>query len=209
MKIRKDCLAPLVAIVACAGILAATGQPALAEQDLDSATRLTSWQKGAIEGAFVFNPYLRGIDVQVRVQSAHAEIAGYVESGVIRALAEQVVLSIHGIDQVINRLVVAPEKFAQNQDIPSVDTEGLNRLSNVTITNKVHSQLLANRMTRGIEIDVQTQDRVVTISGLVTSAEERELAYWVVKNTQGVTNVVDQLVVGGNEVRQAALQLAE
>ena len=167
----------------------------------------SDWQKGVIEGAFLFNGHVRSKEVKVDVSDQCATLRGYVDSELNRALAEQLALSVKGIDAVINRLVVAPEKW-QGDFQPVLDPSTQHRLSNVTITNKVRSQLLANRITSGMEIDVQTQNRVVTLSGVVNTDAEKDLTYWIAKNTQGVTTVVDKLDVMP-AAPQALVQVAE
>lgn len=170
---------------------------------------LNEWQKGIIEGAFMFNSHLRSKNVQVDVKDNCATLRGYVDSELARALAEQFALSVKGINDVVNRLVVAPEKWTEEGYLPTLDNGNLNRLSNVTITNKVRSQLLANRITSGMAIDVETQNRTVTLSGVVSTEAEKTLTYWIVKNTQGVKNVVDKLDVMPATAHQAVVQLAE
>jgi len=173
------------------------------------ATDLSQWQKGAIEGAFMFNPHLRSRNVQVEVQNNRAILRGYVDSELSRALAEQFALSVKGIDEVMNRLLVTPDLRLNESQQLGVVADDQNRLANVTITNKVLSQLLANRVTNGMEIDVETRDRTVTVSGAVNSEAEKILAYWIVKNTQGVKNVINQLEVVSELTHQAVVQLAE
>lgn len=170
---------------------------------------LQDWQKGVIEGAFLFSSHLQSQDVRVDVQGDCAILKGYVDSDLSKSLAEQLALSVKGIDQVINKLIVAPEKWRQSYPEVEMDNAGQHRLSNVTITNKVRSQLLANRVTSGMEIDVETHNRVVTVSGAVHSEAEKVLTYWIVKNTQGVKRVIDKLDVLSNTSQQAVVQLAE
>ncbi len=170
---------------------------------------LRAWQKGVIEGAFLFSSYVRSKDVRIDIQDDCAILRGYVDSDLSKSLAEQLALSVKGINQVVNKLVVAPERWGQEPHEMEVDKAGLHRLSNVTITNKVRSQLLANRVTSGMEIDVETHNRVVTVSGVVNSEAEKFLTYWLVKNTQGVKRVIDKLDVLSANRQQAVVQLAE
>lgn len=165
-----------------------------------------SWQEGVIEGALRFNPHLQVQGLQVLIDGHQADISGFVDSKLSRALAEQMTLNVRGIDAVVNRLVIAPNKF--NQTLTPTSSEH-NDLSNVTISNKVKSQLLANRLTNGMKVDVETRNRVVLITGYVNSSTEKELTYWVVKNTIGVKKVVDQLEIATDINRQARIELTE
>lgn len=171
------------------------GPAALADSDGDCTQAKSKWQSGFIAGALWYNPVIKSEGIQVQVQQDQATLSGYVDSEVTKALAEQIALGLAGIDSVLNQLQVTPNKFAQGA--PAIlDTDERHRLSNVTITNKVRSQLLANRQTSGIDIGVETKNRMVTLSGTVASDAERQLAHWVVRNTRGVKEVNNQLHVG-------------
>jgi hyperosmotically inducible protein len=67
--------------------------------------------------------------------------------------------------------------------------------SDAGITTSVKSQLAADDLVKARRIDVDTRDRVVTLSGEVRSAEEEAQALQLARNTNGVANVVDQLTV--------------
>lgn len=170
---------------------------------------LRVWQKGVIEGAFLFNPHLHAKDVRVEVQNDCAILKGYVDSNLGKSLAEQLALSVKGINQVINKLIIVPDLKSEILSDADWENGSKHRLSNVTITNKVRSQLLANRVTSGMEIDVETRNRVVTLSGAVNSEAEKVLTYWIVRNTQGVTKVIDKLSVMPSAGQQVVMQLAE
>jgi hyperosmotically inducible protein len=67
--------------------------------------------------------------------------------------------------------------------------------SDAGITTSVKSQLAADDLVQARRIDVDTQNRVVTLSGDVRSAAEEAQALRIARSTDGVTNVVDQLSV--------------
>lgn len=182
------------------------GAATLQAKDNDLANS-SEWKKGVLEGAILFNPHLRDARVSVAVDGNNVSLRGVVPTDTARELAGQIAAHVKGIRKVHNYLEVAPDKLKQIGAMSKalVDT----RLSNVTISNKVRSQLLANRRTSGINVDIETHNRVVTMSGQVKSAEEKELAYWVVKNTQGVKQVVNRLDVDEAGNRHALITLDE
>lgn len=174
-----------------------------------SAADLTTRQQGLIEGALTYHPNLVTAGIQVDVDKGHAQIKGIVDSHVGRALAEELAANVKGIRSVSNQLRIAPEYFAR-QKKETYSGEVINRrLSNVTISNKVKSQLLANRVTSGMHVEVETDNRVVTINGQVKSEAEKALTYWIVKNTQGVRTVVNNLDILTEREERAVVQVAE
>lgn len=63
------------------------------------------------------------------------------------------------------------------------------------ITTAVKSKMAADDTVKSYRIDVDTKDRVVTLSGKVDTAEARARAVEIARGTGGVRDVVDQLVV--------------
>jgi len=63
------------------------------------------------------------------------------------------------------------------------------------ITTSVKSKLVADDVVKARNIDVDTADKVVTLSGEVRSPEEEAQALQLARNTDGVANVVDRLEV--------------
>ena len=71
-----------------------------------------------------------------------------------------------------------------------------NATADAGVTAVVKTKLLADTMVRGLKIDVDTRGGVVTLSGTVRSAAERERAVAVARGTDGVKDVVDKLAIG-------------
>jgi hyperosmotically inducible periplasmic protein len=67
--------------------------------------------------------------------------------------------------------------------------------SDAGITTSVKSQLLADDQVKARRIDVDTHNRVVTLTGEVRSAEEEKRALQIARSANGVTDVVNQLKV--------------
>ena len=70
--------------------------------------------------------------------------------------------------------------------------------SDAGITTKVKAKIMADRtITNSDQIDVTTQDKVVTLSGTADSMTSKERAVTLARGTEGVTNVIDNLTVAG------------
>lgn len=68
--------------------------------------------------------------------------------------------------------------------------------SDAVITSKIESKLAANPQTNNFEIDVDTSNGRVRLSGLVETDAERREAEHLAKNTEGVRIVDNQLGIG-------------
>ncbi len=67
--------------------------------------------------------------------------------------------------------------------------------SDAGITTAVKSKLAADDTVKAYQIDVDTHDKVVTLSGDVETTPQRDHAVLIARNTKGVTNVIDNLRV--------------
>jgi hyperosmotically inducible periplasmic protein len=65
------------------------------------------------------------------------------------------------------------------------------------ITTKVKSKLAADDTVKAYQIDVDTKDKVVTLSGNVDSQAAKDQAVAIARATEGVADVVDNITVAG------------
>ena len=63
------------------------------------------------------------------------------------------------------------------------------------ITTAVKSKLAADDTVKAYQVDVDTNNKVVTLRGDVETATQKEHAVTIARNTSGVTDVIDQLRV--------------
>jgi len=168
-------------------------------------TQGTQWQQGFIEGSIRSNPHLREFEIEVVIEDDHLALEGSVDSTSARALAEQIAINVSKVARVDNRLkIVKPATLASRRESQQHEWDKT-RLANVPINNKVMSRILGHAQTRTLNIEAQTHNRVVTVRGTVNNGPEKELVYWLVKNTDGVLHVVDMVEVAGPHQIQAGL----
>jgi osmotically-inducible protein OsmY len=68
-------------------------------------------------------------------------------------------------------------------------------VDDATTTAMVKTKLLADPNVKGLKIGVETTGYVVTLTGKVGSAEQKQLAEKLAKNTGDVKSVKNQLVI--------------
>jgi hyperosmotically inducible protein len=71
------------------------------------------------------------------------------------------------------------------------------------ISSSVKSRLVADEMVKARDIDVDTRDRVVTLTGTVQSPAEENRALEIARGTNGVADVVDKMSVVSGELGAA------
>lgn len=67
--------------------------------------------------------------------------------------------------------------------------------SDAGITTAVKAKLAADDSVKAYKVDVDTQNKIVTLRGDVETPAQREHAVMIARNTKGVTDVIDQLRV--------------
>ena len=67
--------------------------------------------------------------------------------------------------------------------------------SDAGITTAVKSKMAADDTVKAYKVDVDTKNKVVTLSGEVDTQAQREQAVLIARNTKGVSDVIDQLRV--------------
>lgn len=70
-------------------------------------------------------------------------------------------------------------------------------LTDGALTAKIKSKMALDDSVQARLIDVTTRDHVVTLSGTVRSVPEHDRALQLAKETDGVTQVIDRMKVGG------------
>jgi osmotically-inducible protein OsmY len=172
------------------------------EQRADSAQGAIkdAWLDGKLESALLFNEHLNSFDIDTDVQNGVAYLRGAVESDIDRDLAGEIAESIKGVTDVENELEVDKSKAA----MASTNEESIERDSfrqsvvNATLTARVKTELLLNSNTSGLAINVDSEDGVVTLTGEVESAQERELAARIAGNADGAVTVLNRLTVASS-----------
>lgn len=167
------------------------------EQQLVSAR-----QEGSIWTAFALNRHLNPFKLSIDVKDGRATLNGSVESGVQKDLAEQVALSVEGIDSVDNRIEVDPA-------IAEGNPPGLvQRLEDATLAATVKSKLLWNSNTRGLDIQVRSENGAITLSGNAQTSAAKELAGQLAENTEGVSQVFNHLSISSADSSSSEVQTA-
>lgn len=167
------------------------------EQQLVSAR-----QEGSIWTAFALNRHLNPFKLSIDVKDGRATLNGSVESDVQKDLAEQVALSVEGIDSVDNRIEVDPA-------IAEGNPPGLvQRLEDATLAATVKSKLLWNSNTRGLDIQVRSENGAITLSGNAQTSAAKELAGQLAENTEGVSQVFNHLSISSADSSSSEVQTA-
>lgn len=145
-----------------------------------------AWIDGKAESTLLFNGNLNSFDINTDVKNGTVILTGKVNNSVDKALAEELVASLEGVEEVDNRLTVIESKSDE-------DSKMMQGLKDSKIETVVKARLLFESQVSGLDIEVEVENGEVTLSGKIASDSERDLAVAIAENTEDVTNVIDKL----------------
>jgi len=132
---------------------------------------------------------LKGSDIDVTTTNGVVTLDGTATGPKSKAAAEKVALSIDGVKSVDNRLVTpSSSKVVANTDRAVSDT---------WITTKVKSDILADSVSKGFEVNVVTTGGVVVLKGFLANQDAIDHVRDIVEKVNGVKSVdTSDLLVG-------------
>jgi osmotically-inducible protein OsmY len=154
-------------------------------------------QEGSIWTAFALNRHLSPFSLSVEVEQGTATLKGKVENEVDKALAEQIAAGTQGINKVDNQLEIDGAVASE----PGTKANMAQRFEDVTLTATIKSKLLWNSVTEALNIDVDSQQGVVTLKGQAQNPDAKLLAGSLASNTDGVTEVNNLISVSARDTQ--------
>jgi len=167
-------VAALVAVVLVAGC--STNQ-SLGTQ-LDD-TSITSRVKAKLVADSQINPFKIDVDTNEGV----VRLSGAVDQRDVRARAAELARSTDGVVRVINDIEIGDRSMGE-------------QLDDATITTKIKAKLTADPDINPFNVNVDSEDGMVTLTGRVADRERKMLAERLARETKGVRGVRNLLEVG-------------
>ncbi len=130
------------------------------------------------------DPEINPFNIDVDTLDGVVTLRGEVEKEEARAEAEKLARNTSGVLEVKNDIRVVPEEYEDDQSG-----------SDAWITTKIKSKLTVDPQLNPFNIDVDTLDGVVTLSGRVKTREARRHAEELARETKGVITVDNDLEV--------------
>ncbi len=165
----------LLSVALLASVACATNRP-VKEQIDDSV--ITS----KIEAKLGADPQVSGFNVGVDTMGGVVRLSGTVKTEEARQEAEKLARDTRGVVRVENDIEVGERTLGE-------------RLSDAGITTKIKAKLTADPEINPFNIDVDTNEGVVTLSGMVASEANKREAEDLARNTRGVREVNNRLQV--------------
>jgi hyperosmotically inducible protein len=164
-----------LAAVACASTRT---QKSAGEQVDDSVTT------GRVKAALIADPVTKAHQIDVETFKGTVQLNGFVDTAASKDRASEIAKNTRGVTSVHNNLTVKADGARSGEQV--VD-DGM-------ITSKVKAALAGDPRTKAHQVNVETHEGVVQLSGFVDTAEAKSTAEQLaraVDNVRGVDNELD------------------
>jgi hyperosmotically inducible protein len=153
-----------------------------------------AWITTKIQAQYFANPEVKPWNIDVTTAgNGVVTLEGEVEAAADRTEALRIARETEGVTRVEDRLRVKGEAEG------TASTPRLDR-PDIWLTAKVQSKYFLDDLVKLRNIDVETRDGVVILSGAVASNAERRQAVALARTTEGVRDVTDRLKVDASAV---------
>lgn len=152
----------------------------------------------SVKSALLADKRTEGFDINVDTKAGHVTLRGGADTAADRQTASELAKNVKGVIGVHNEIVIAKAGSEARQDANKATASGEVReavdetgdaIDDSWITTKVKSQLLADDDVKGMDIDVDTKANIVHLIGVVPTAQARNEAISIAKETKGVLSV--------------------
>lgn len=159
----------------------------------------------AVKTRFATDDVVKAYNINVDTKNGVVTLSGAVETVAAKERAVQIARQTEGVRDVVDSLTVNPSATVgarveeQAREAARAAGQAVDRArdaaADAALTTSVKTRLMTDDVVKGLQIDVDSANGVVTLSGMVRTKGERERAIDVANRTEGVTRVVDKLTV--------------
>lgn len=152
-----------------------------------------AWIDGKLESSYLLNTELNNFKIDTAVRNGAVTLTGTVNSDVHKALAEQIASNLDGVTSVSNQLAVGEFDYAMDEKSRNFSTA----FFDMTTTARLKTNYALNSDLEAHEIEIDTQDGVVSLQGQVASEAAKDLAEEIASGYDHVSRVDNRLQVVG------------
>ncbi len=139
-----------------------------------------------VKTALIRDDTVKAGQVDVETFKGHVQLNGFVDTEEQRIRAEQLAASVEGVLQVTNNLAL--------RSTPGGQTAG-QYMDDSAITAKVKTAMVRDQMVSARQVQVETFNGTVQLSGFVDTEQQRARAEQIASSVEGVQNVQNNITV--------------
>jgi osmotically-inducible protein OsmY len=146
-----------------------------------SASQVDSRIEATARQTYIFKTFLRDDHIKIEAKNGSVTLTGIVADNFNKALAEETLAGISGVNSVDNKLAIKNPPPSANSD--------------TWIRDKVRWTLLFHRSVSANETGVDVRNGIVTLQGEATSSTQKNLTTEYAMDVEGVKDVRNEMTV--------------
>lgn len=147
-----------------------------------------AWVGAMVKAELLKHRDVDALNTNVYVKEGIVTLQGKAETQAQRSLTGEYARNVEGVKDVINQMTVAEAPASQPPTLGQT-------IDDATITAQAKTALLTNRSTSALNANVDTENGIVTITGVANNQAEKDLATRIVADIGGVKGVINEMIV--------------
>jgi osmotically-inducible protein OsmY len=147
------------------------------------------WIGMKVKFVLMFNRNVNGFDTKIDVADGVVTLRGIATSEAQKDLATEYTKDVGGVLEVKNEMTIEKPAKTTVEKVSDV-------IDDASITAQVKIALLFHRSTSVLSTKVETKNGIVTVSGVVKNAAEKDLVGKLVNNIKGVKGLKNEIKIG-------------
>ncbi|MDZ7870661.1 MAG: BON domain-containing protein [Rheinheimera sp.] len=149
----------------------------------------------AIRSKLLWNKDVDSVGTDVKTKNGRVTLTGSADSQAAKDIANRLAMNTRGVMSVTNNLKIQDHPMSDDDKAKSKLQDESHNISDSWITAKVKSSFMYSSNISGGDIDVSTNNGIVTLTGKVASGIERSLAIETAQNIRGVKSVTSKALL--------------
>lgn len=146
----------------------------------------------AIRSKLQWNKDVDDVGTEVMTKSGRVTLNGTVNNQNAKEITHRLALNTRGVKSVTNNLKIQSATVSKDEKAKLKNETESHNISDSWITAKVKSSFMYSSNINGSDIDVSTNNGIVTLTGKVASGSEQSLAVETAQNIRGVKSVTSK-----------------
>lgn len=148
---------------------------------------------GKVQARLLADGIVKSSQIDVTSKGGVVTLTGNVDNAEMKDRALQLARDTDGVVSVVDMITARTASGTGNA--PDTNRTLGETMDDTRITMSVKTQLLGDPQVKGLQIDVDTRDGVVFLTGSVGTVEERQKAIQLARDTNGVLDVQANLTL--------------
>lgn len=146
----------------------------------------------AIRSKLQWNKDVDDVGTEVMTKSGRVTLNGTVNNQNAKDITHRLALNTRGVKSITNNLKIQSATVSKDEKAKLKNETESHNISDSWITAKVKSSFMYSSNINGSDIDVSTNNGIVTLTGKVASGSEQSLAVETAQNIRGVKSVTSK-----------------